>query len=163
MALQTGLRLGVAIPPVAAVGVSVVIVAVGLAAPLAQALLGHPSGEFFYDILFPICHQYPTRSIWILGQPCGLCARCLGGYVGVVMLSLLYFSGVLRRTNFGFFLVLSISLITFGVGDAVFKFVTGIDGSNAWRFGTGLLGGLGFAILIALPWKKFSLGGGKAQ
>ena len=154
MALQAALRLGVGLPPVAAVGASAVILAVALAAPVAQATLGYPSGEPFYESLFPICHQYPNRSIWILGQPCGLCARCLGGYAGVVLLSVLHLAGVLRRMDTVLFLLLGTSLVVLGVGDAVFKFATEIDGSNAWRFSTGLLGGLGFAMVLALPWKR---------
>jgi uncharacterized membrane protein len=153
---QEALRFGLAVPPAAAVAASGVILVAALAAPVSQATLGYPSGEFFYESLFPICHQYPTRSLWILGQPCGLCARCLGGYGGLVLLPVLYVAGALRRVDAAFFLLLGMSLFALGVGDAVVKFAIGIDGSNSWRFGTGLLGGLGFAMMLAWPWKKVS-------
>lgn len=154
MTYHLALRLGVALPSVAVVGASAVILAVAIAAPLAQAILGYPSGEPFYESLYSICHQYPSRSIWILGHPCALCSRCLGGYSGVLLLSLVYFAGVLRRMDIKLFVILSTSLIVLGVGDAVLKFATGIDGSNAWRFATGLFGGMGFAMVLALPWKR---------
>jgi len=73
---------------------------------------------------------------------------------GAVLLSVLHFAGVLRRMDTTLFLLLGTSLVVLGVGDAIFKFATGIDGSNAWRFGTGLLGGLGFAMVLAFPWKR---------
>jgi uncharacterized membrane protein len=31
-----------------------------------------------------VCHQMPERSLWILGYPMSVCARCLGIYLGYV-------------------------------------------------------------------------------
>lgn len=91
-----------------------------------------------------------------MGQPCGLCARCLGGYSGLILLPVLYLVGVLRRVDAALLLFLGTSLFVLGVGDAIFKLATGIDGSNMWRFGTGLLGGLGISMMLAWPWMKLS-------
>jgi hypothetical protein len=44
---------------------------------------------------------------------------------------------------------LGLSLSVLGVGDAVLKVSIGIDGSNLWRFFTGLVGGYGLSILGA--------------
>ena len=39
-----------------------------------------------------ICHQMPSRCIWIRDYPCGLCAKCLGLYSGVFTSSILFIS-----------------------------------------------------------------------
>jgi hypothetical protein len=45
--------------------------------------------------------------------------------------------------------ILGCILVALGVGDAALKVWTGIDGTNPWRLSTGLVGGMGFALLIA--------------
>jgi uncharacterized membrane protein len=30
----------------------------------------------------PVCHQDPARSLWLVGAPVAVCARCLGIYLG---------------------------------------------------------------------------------
>lgn len=37
-----------------------------------------------------ICHQRPSRCLWINDFPCGLCAKCSGFYLGLLLASLLY-------------------------------------------------------------------------
>ncbi len=37
-----------------------------------------------------ICHQMPSRCIWIRDFPCGLCAKCLGFYVGIFSASVFF-------------------------------------------------------------------------
>jgi len=35
-----------------------------------------------YALYSPVCHQLPSRSLWAWGFPLGVCARCLGIYLG---------------------------------------------------------------------------------
>ena len=65
--------------------VSLFLAAAAAGAPIQQHLLGYPAGEQIYAFLSPICHQYPTRSLWIVGRPFALCARCTLGYAGTAL------------------------------------------------------------------------------
>ena len=51
---------------------------------LAPYLKSQSSGlqAFCYGIFTPVCHQNPSRSFFFLGYPLGVCARCLGIYLG---------------------------------------------------------------------------------
>ncbi|MBK6734318.1 MAG: DUF2085 domain-containing protein [bacterium] len=59
-----------------------------LAAPALQAVRGYPAGEGAYRMLSHICHQYPSRCVWVAGRPSALCARCTAGYLGVAAMAL---------------------------------------------------------------------------
>jgi len=118
-------------------------------APIIHALFGFPIGEYGYQLLFNICHQYPLRSFWLLDHPMAICARCTDGYLGIVAASVGLLAGgdvllvaYLNRPGFAAF------LFTMGVGDAVFKVLTGIDSTNYWRLMTGFFGGFGFMVLL---------------
>lgn len=128
---------------------ALIILTMAVCAPIMQATLGYPFGELGYHLLFSICHQYPLRSFWILDHPMALCARCTGGYSGVVIglvISLSKYNHSRHRLSFP--LVLGFSLFALGVDDAIFKTLTNIDGTNTWRLSTGLVGGAGLAILM---------------
>ena len=46
--------------------------------------------KFTYGIFHPICHQKPERSFFVFGYPLGVCARCTGIYLGMLILTILY-------------------------------------------------------------------------
>jgi uncharacterized membrane protein len=75
-----------------------------------------------------------------------ICARCTGGYLGVVVGTVM----ILSHPNYPHLRILLLGLLLFilGVGDVFFEISLDIDGPNAWRFLTGLLGGLGSALLV---------------
>lgn len=54
-------------------------------APLVQTARGYPAGEGAYRALTRICHQYPSRCVWMAGRPMALCARCAAAYLGIVI------------------------------------------------------------------------------
>ena len=59
------------------------LVAGSFLAPLLN-VLSYPDGEFFYEALSRVCHQDFSRVLYLWDHPHGLCARCLGGYIGVL-------------------------------------------------------------------------------
>lgn len=83
---------------------------------------------------YAVCHQIPSRSFQINGQPISLCARCTGMYVGIfVGLAYQLLTGRRRSEWPGKF-----KLFVF----AVFFLAFAVDGSNsasALFFGRGLL------------------------
>ena len=54
---------------------------ISLLAPIFEEYRLYSASNYFYRSLSNICHQYPTRSLWILERPMGLCARCFSVYV----------------------------------------------------------------------------------
>lgn len=139
--------------------VALIILGIAIGTPVAQVIFGYPFGESGYHMLFSICHQYPLRSFWVLDHPMAVCARCTGGYSGVVLGILMLLSKYnYHRTRPAFLLLLGCVLFAMGVGDAILKTLTGVDGTNEWRLSTGLIGGLGLAFLTG----SFVFGGAQA-
>lgn len=52
--------------------------------PLATAF-GWPAAELPRWFLQPICHQLPTRTPHLFGEPLAACHRCMGLYVGFTL------------------------------------------------------------------------------
>ena len=89
------------------------------------------------------CHQQPDRSLWILGYPVALCARCYGFYLGVMAASYTAFFKQFKP-NFLIYIILSI-LIT---ADIILNVTLHINTGNIIRFFTGL--GMGFLFIQIL-------------
>jgi len=120
------------------------IALLSLAAPTMQTFFGFPYGEKIYSFLSPICHQYPTRSLWILERPFALCSRCFAGYLGIALTAVLVFSmqKYIKRLTIGV-----ICLIP-GIFDGLLQLFTEYESSNLARFLTGILGGFGIFMMI---------------
>lgn len=41
--------------------------------------------RFLYAVFSPTCHQIPSRCFYAFGSPLGVCARCLGIYLGCLL------------------------------------------------------------------------------
>lgn len=121
-----------------------------ITAPIIQTTFNYPNGEGIYSMLSPICHQYPTRSLWILNRPFALCSRCFGGYFGLGIGFLLFHSQYiyLKRLIFG------ICLLIPGVLDGLIQLWTTYESTNIIRFFTGFSGGLGVFYII-FPFSSF--------
>ncbi len=122
---------------------SLVIFLTGLAAPIGNGLFGYPNGELFYTYLSPICHQQPLRSYWLFDHPLALCARCTGGYLGVIIGCIFCFYQFRKfphSKRMTIYTLSFIGLFLLSVGEAYLK----IWDSNLSRFISGFGGGLGF-------------------
>ena len=115
-----------------------------ISAPVIQTAFGYPNGEGIYSFLSPICHQYPTRSMWILNRPFALCSRCFSGYLG---LSIGLFA-IRSRYKYYKRLIFGIGLLIPGVLDGIIQLLTTYESTNIIRFFTGLIGGYGVFYII---------------
>ncbi len=111
---------------------------------LAPYLRSQGSGlsAFAYSVFTPICHQIPSRSFHLFGQPLAVCARCLGIYFGVLGGTGLYpLSNGFSRLSLPkvrAFILVSIPIITDAGGNFLHLWL-----SSPWiRFMTGFLWGL---------------------
>ncbi len=133
---------------------SIILVVLGAATPAYQQLLGYPHGEGLYSTLSHICHQYPTRCVWVTNRPMALCTRCFFGYLGLATIS----SSLLQHDAFKFSLkrlLLGIAALLIAVVDPVVQLLTSYESTNLARAVSGMIGGLAFGMII-LPFKKRS-------
>jgi uncharacterized membrane protein len=80
--------------------ISVTILGMIVAAPIAQA---HGYSQFassLYQAFSFVCHQIPERSFHLDGHKFAVCSRCTGLYTGFAVAALIYpFARSLRRTD----------------------------------------------------------------
>lgn len=120
-----------------------------IAAPIVQSLYGFPFGESIYSVLSEICHQYPTRSFWIMNRPTALCARCTTAYASLAACCIyLYVAAVPieanKRVILGFLLLLP------GIADGTLQLMTFYTSNNIVRSLTGTAGGIGVALILSI-------------
>ncbi len=79
---------------------SLVVVAMIIGAPLAQAH-GHPAFALtIYKAFSFVCHQIPERSFHLVGHQFAVCSRCTGLYSGFAVAALVYpLARSLKRTD----------------------------------------------------------------
>lgn len=101
-----------------------------------------------------ICHRRPERTFKINGNYFPVCSRCTGFYIGAFSYFLyvyFYFVDYTIST-----IILAVLLIIPAFIDGITQFYGIRVSNNILRFFTGLLGGVGLAILIkALKWIMF--------
>ncbi|MEZ5306106.1 MAG: DUF2085 domain-containing protein [Pyrinomonadaceae bacterium] len=60
-------------------------------APAILGIYGNESlGSPLYGFFSNICHQLPERTFHLMGHPLGVCSRCFGVYLGLVVGALFY-------------------------------------------------------------------------
>ncbi len=107
-----------------------------------------PAGEPYYNFLATICHQKFHKVFFILGHPMGLCTRCFGGYLGVILgATFVYY---FQRKNYSLFANLTVyslgvTLLVFAILEALIK----LGDHNLARLLSGLLGGVGTGLAFA--------------
>lgn len=121
-----------------------VLIAAAVSAPILNNL-NYPDGEALYRILANICHQDFFRSFSISGHPCGLCARCLGGYSGMLAgLLIVNSQKTLQIIRMLVLYCIGSTALLFAILDALVKF----GDSNVYRFVSGSVGGFGFGLML---------------
>jgi len=103
-----------------------------------------PISESFYGLLKPLCHQWPTRCIWVFGSNTALCSRCLGIYFALLMTAL-YF-GIKGSTRI--FWKTAIILNLPALIDGYTQMRGWRSSNNLLRLGTGLLAGIGVGVCL---------------
>lgn len=100
-----------------------------------------PWQGLLYAFYSPVCHQVPERCYFLFGHPLGVCARCLGIYLGcLVGLSLYPWLRGFRRLELPgtrLFLLLSSPILIDTLGNFTMLWTT----PNPGRLGTGLIWG----------------------
>lgn len=105
-----------------------------------------------------ICHRIPERTFQFKGWYFPVCSRCTGLYLG----AFLYFVYA-----YFFYIDYTVLLIFFGLliliptlVDGFTQLICSRESQNNLRFTTGLIGGIGFAILLkAFKWLILVKGG----
>jgi uncharacterized membrane protein len=113
-----------------------------LLAPISEEYSLYPISNFFYGFLSKVCHQYPTRCLWVLNRPMGLCSRCFAVYASLAIC--LAFLPLIRRKKS---IVLSTLLFIPLVVDGLLQHGNIAASDNFRRVLTGALFGLAASIL----------------
>lgn len=97
---------------------------------------------FAYLVFTPICHQIPSRSFHLFGEPLAVCARCLGIYFGALggtgLYPLINGFSKLDLPKVRTFILVSLPIITDAGGNFLHLWI-----SSHWiRFMIGFLWGL---------------------
>ena len=107
---------------------------------------------FDYNLLSRfICHRIPERTFNLRGYYFPVCSRCTGFYLaGFLYFILVYFIYVQYTTTL---IVLAILMLIPAFLDGYTQYLGLRLSNNTLRFFTGLMGGLGLAILFkAIKW-----------
>lgn len=108
--------------------------------------------DHYYEVFSASCQQQASRSFWFEGYPMALCARCLGNYIGFILLGLVW---VFKPGKICVRLFLL--MLVPGLGEKVLEYL-GWEGNNLFRFGAGLcLGGAiltTIALICQFVWRK---------
>lgn len=102
-----------------------------------------------YDILRYLCHQIPSRCIWIWDSNLGLCSRCFSIFVSFSLCVPLFymFQGKLKKRYIiysGTILILPVLI------DGILSTVTRYISNNITRSVTGILCGIGFGLIFSI-------------
>lgn len=104
-------------------------------------------GDFAYLAFKPFCHQLPERSFDLLGRELGVCARCLGIYLGIffgLSFFLLSKRSPTRLILFPIFFMISDGLLNgLGIIDSgnIIRMVLGLGFgiASGWLLGYGII------------------------
>ncbi len=103
-----------------------------------------PVSESLYGLLKPVCHQWPTRCLWIFGSNTALCARCLGIFIGLLITGLYFGIKGADRVYWKTAILLNLPALIDG-----YTQLRGWRVSNNYlRLGTGLMAGVGAGLVL---------------
>ena len=98
-----------------------------------------------------ICHRIPERTFKIRGVYFPVCARCTGFYIGAF--AYIFYAYFFYVNYTVYVLILAILMMLPSVIDGFTQLLGSRISNNTLRFFTGLLGGVGLAVIIkAIKW-----------
>jgi len=103
-----------------------------------------PISQSFYGILKPLCHQWPTRCLWIFGSNTALCSRCLGIFFALLMTGLYFGIKGADRIYWKTAILLNLPALIDGYTQLKGWRVS----NNFLRLGTGLMAGAGAGLFL---------------
>jgi|Deesub1362B_J571_1020462.scaffolds.fasta_scaffold04145_6 uncharacterized membrane protein len=120
---------------------SVLILLTGVLAPVLEYMKVYELSTALYRTLGAICHQLPTRCIWIFNRPMGICSRDSGIYLGIFLSGIIF----LKKRNlfspwYGVFIIPMMIDISAKILDW--------HSNKLIAFLTGLGGGIGFTTIV---------------
>lgn len=104
--------------------------------------------DVLYKVYSAVCHQFSSRSLYLYGEPLGVCIRCCAIYGGfLVALLVLRFSAVVRRQQYSPLLILAVSIAPIAI-DGLLSFTYFYEPTTVSRIVTGGLFGAGLAFIL---------------
>ena len=119
---------------------------ISVLAPIFEEYYFYSVSNYFYNALSNICHQYPTRSLWIMNRPMGLCSRCFAIYASF-SISLIFLPLLKNRKYIVLLCFLFLPLIV----DGVLQYYNIKESDNVSRVLSGVL----FGIASSMIYKYF--------
>lgn len=103
------------------------------------------------SILNLICHRMPERSFFVKGYQFPVCARCTGFYISLIIYFIYTYYFFVDYNSF--LLIFAILLLLPMTIDGLTQLFEYRKSNNSLRLFTGLIGGIGFGIIIkAIKW-----------
>lgn len=98
-----------------------------------------------------ICHRKPERSFFISGYQFPVCSRCTGFYLSLILYFIYAYYFFVDYTQF--LLICAVLLLVPAGYDGITQLLGLRESNNILRFITGLVGGIGLAIILkAIKW-----------
>jgi len=113
-----------------------------LVAPIAEEYGLYALSHHCYTTLSHICHQYPTRCLWVVNRPMGLCSRCFSVYASF-SLSLLFLPQLQNKRGVGLSCLLFLPLTV----DALLQYWGIRESVNLLRVISGISFGVGASLI----------------
>ena len=120
------------------------LAALSLVAPIAEEYGLYALSHHCYTTLSHICHQYPTRCLWVVNRPMGLCSRCFSVYASF-SLSLLFLPQPQRKRTIALSCLLFLPLIV----DALLQYCGIRESVNLLR----VISGISFGVAASLVYR----------
>ena len=115
---------------------------ISLLAPILEEYYFYSLSNYFYNVLSSICHQYPTRSLWIMNRPMGLCSRCFAIYASF-SISLIFLPLLKNKKHIVLLCFLFLPLIL----DGLLQYYNIRESNNFNRLLSGALFGIASSII----------------
>jgi uncharacterized membrane protein len=115
---------------------------IAILAPILEEFGFYWISNQFYSILSNICHQYPTRSLWIMNRPMGLCSRCFALYASF-SISLILIPKFKDEKSIGVSCIFFLPLIS----DGLLQYYDIRESSNLIRVISGTLFGVAASVI----------------